>query len=298
MVIRKILQSGHLDVGDGHKLYFELCGNSKGPLMITNKGGPGGSFKDKDKKLYNLKKYQVLFYDQRGCGRSMYKQLLKNNTTQHLVEDIKRLIEHVNQETVILAGGSWGSTLSLLFAIKYPEMTSELRISGVFLATKRESDFRGTLRTFYPHVNEFFEKLYGKRYLATMWKKLLVTKKATIAKHIELSERALMSYTFDFKKALTEEIEYTDSHTLVAHYMSNDCFLPTNYILKNIRKIKHIKTSIVHGTHDLLCLPIVAYTVASKLDNCNLHMVIGGHYQDKKDVTSQLTKTKTNEYAR
>jgi len=298
VVYRKILESGHLDVGAGHKLYYELCGNSNGPLMVQNKGGPGGTLKDKDKKCYNLKKYQVLFYDQRGCGRSTFKQLLKHNTTQHLVDDVKKLIEHVNQSKAIITGGSWGSTISLLFAITYPEMTKELRLSGIYLGTKKESDFRINLKTYYPQVHGFLEGIYGDNYLRAIWSRVLSSKDATAAKHMEISECALMTYLFDFKKAIKTEVTYENSHKIFAHYLSNDCFLPSNYILKNLHNIKSIKTSIVHGTHDLLCLPIVAQTVAGKLDNCKLHFVVGSHYEDKGDTSSQLMKKIMKEYAR
>lgn len=143
--IPKLLQRGHLPVGDGHELYYELRGNPNGKLMVLNKGGPGGSIKRKDFYDFNGDKYKLLFYDQRGCGKSTYEQLLYKNTTQDLVEDLKKLIEHVGEKQAIVVGGSWGSTISLCFAIAYPQMVRELRISGVFLEQRMKIIFKTQL---------------------------------------------------------------------------------------------------------------------------------------------------------
>ena len=125
---------GLLDVGDGHQVYWEVCGNPDGKPAVFLHGGPGGGCSPEHRRLFDPERYRVLLFDQRGCGRSTPFASLEANTTWHLVADIERLRELMGVERWLVFGGSWGSTLALAYAQTHPERVSELVLRGIFTA--------------------------------------------------------------------------------------------------------------------------------------------------------------------
>ncbi|MFB2603817.1 alpha/beta fold hydrolase, partial [Rhizobium phaseoli] len=133
--------SGHLDVGDGHVIYWERSGTSGAKPAVFLHGGPGGGFSPAHRRLFDPALYDVMLFDQRGCGRSTPHADLNANTTWHLVADIERLREMAGVETWQVFGGSWGSTLALAYAETHPERVSELIVRGIYTLTKAELDW-------------------------------------------------------------------------------------------------------------------------------------------------------------
>ena len=129
---------GMLDTGDGHQIYWELCGNPSGKPAVFLHGGPGGGCSPEHRRLFDPSRYCLLLLDQRGCGRSTPRGSLDNNTTWHLVEDIERLRAMVQASDWLVFGGSWGSTLALAYAQAYPERVSALVLRGIFTLRKEE----------------------------------------------------------------------------------------------------------------------------------------------------------------
>ncbi|NYT35785.1 prolyl aminopeptidase [Allopusillimonas soli] len=130
---------GYLDTGDGHKVYWELSGNPQGKPTIFLHGGPGGGCSPTHRRLFDPAVYNILLFDQRGCGRSTPHASLENNTTWHLVADIERLRKEVlKTEKLQVFGGSWGSTLALAYAETHPERVSELIVRGIFTLRQEE----------------------------------------------------------------------------------------------------------------------------------------------------------------
>ncbi len=113
-------RQGHLDVGDGHSLYWELCGNPAGKPAVFLHGGPGAGSSPTHRRLFDPERYNVLVFDQRGCGRSTPHAGLEANTTWDLVADIERLRAMVGVDRWLVFGGSWGSTLALAYARDSP----------------------------------------------------------------------------------------------------------------------------------------------------------------------------------
>ena len=126
---------------DGHKIYYEECGNPHGKPAVFLHGGPGGGGSTKVRGFFNPKLYRIIIFDQRGCGRSEPHGCLINNTTWDLVEDIELLKNKLNIKKWLVFGGSWGSTLSLAYAQTYPDSVSELVLRGVFMLRKKELDW-------------------------------------------------------------------------------------------------------------------------------------------------------------
>ena len=133
--------SGHLDVGDGHSIYWERAGTPGARPAVFLHGGPGGGFSPHHRRLFDPKRYDVLLFDQRGCGKSLPFASLEANTTWHLVADIERLREMAGVEKWQVFGGSWGSTLALAYAEKHPDRVSELVLRGIFTLRRSEIEW-------------------------------------------------------------------------------------------------------------------------------------------------------------
>src|SRR3954464_7954150 len=135
-------ETGMLDVGDGHQLYWELSGNPDGKPVVFLHGGPGGGSSPDHRRQFNPDKYKILVFDQRGCGKSTPYASLEANTTWHLVDDIEKLRTQVAKVDKWQAfGGSWGSTLALAYAQTYPERVTEIVLRGIFLFDQYEIDW-------------------------------------------------------------------------------------------------------------------------------------------------------------
>ena len=130
--------SGWLETGSIHEIYYEECGSKSGKPALVLHGGPGGAINPTMRRFFDPARWRVALFDQRGCGRSRPNASLEANTTWDLVEDIERLRRHLGVEKWAVFGGSWGSTLALAYAIRHPERVSALILRGIFLVTERE----------------------------------------------------------------------------------------------------------------------------------------------------------------
>lgn len=133
--------SGRLQVGDGHELYFEESGNPNGKPVVFVHGGPGGGTEPKQRRFFDPSAYRIVLFDQRGCGKSTPFASLEHNTTWHLVADMELLRTHLKIERWQVFGGSWGSTLALAYAQTHPQRVTELVLRGIFLLRKWEIDW-------------------------------------------------------------------------------------------------------------------------------------------------------------
>ena len=131
-------KSGVLDTGEGHQIYWELCGNPQGQPAVFLHGGPGSGCSPDHRRLFDPQRYCVLLFDQRGCGRSTPHASLENNTTWHLVADIERLRTLLGVDRWLVFGGSWGSTLALAYAQTHTERVSALILRGIFTLRREE----------------------------------------------------------------------------------------------------------------------------------------------------------------
>ena len=152
------IQKGYLQVNNLHEIYYEVCGNGEPYLFVH--GGPGAGFSEKDKRFFDFKKHKVVFFDQRGASKSKPFASIEDNTTQDLVNDINALLSHLNIEKINVCGGSWGTALSLVFAIQNPEKVKSLLLRGVFLADQKTINhfLGGALNKQYPVEWQRFKK--------------------------------------------------------------------------------------------------------------------------------------------
>jgi len=300
------ISSGHLDVGNGHKIYYEYWGNPQAESKIlTFHGGPGSQYKNKHKHSYDPKTHAVIFFDQRGCGNSLPYGKLEHNTTDDTMSDAVKLLDHLNIKQTNIFGGSWGSTLALLFAIKYPERTKNVIVTGVFTGSQAEIDYvdKGLFVRFYPEVWERFQasvpaayKASPAAYHAEKLKSSDTATRKTSAKALEELESPLLRFDWEgYRDVRLDEAEqdYDDvPYRIYAHYLSQECFLPDSYVLKNAHKIT-APLYIVQGRYDMICPPITAYTVHKAVKGSKLFMTLGSHDRDpeNRSVIKTLLQT-------
>ena len=148
-----------LEVGQGHTMYYETHGNPKGKPVVVLHGGPGGGITRLILKLFNLKLWHVILYDQRGCGKSTPRLELKDNTTWHLVEDLEVLRKHLVIDKWVVYGGSWGTTLALAYASKHLKQISGFILRGICLFTEEENKW-------------MFEKGHASEVFPAEWKEV------------------------------------------------------------------------------------------------------------------------------
>lgn len=141
-----------LDVGNGHTVYMEQCGNPAGVPVIVLHGGPGGGSSPMMRRFFDPSYYRVILFDQRGCGRSRPHASVEANTTQHLIADIEAIRSVLGIRRWLCFGGSWGATLALAYAQAYPDRAAYLVLRGVFLGTQDELDwfYGGGAGRFFP----------------------------------------------------------------------------------------------------------------------------------------------------
>lgn len=150
----KVFNQGYLPEEDGHQVFFMEAGSKDGKPVLVFHGGPGGASRLRHAEAFDRRKFRVVFFDQRGCGRSQPSGETAHNTTADLLQDAARLLDFLDiKEKVILLGGSWGATLALLFAEKYPERVKALLLSKIFLADEISAGWTDDVSGwFYPDV--------------------------------------------------------------------------------------------------------------------------------------------------
>ena len=302
MVYKKIktYKKGFLDVGEGHSIYYELSGNPDGKPVLFVHGGPGAGFFDQDKQFFNPNIFNIITFDQRGAGRSKPFASLDNNNTSLLVNDMKKLLTMLHIDRVFLFGGSWGSTLSLVYAIRNPGMVAAMVLRGIFLGSKEEADyvFYGARHVF-PEAWETMARLvpdsHKKRILEFFYEMVLSQDariRSKFAKAWETYEMSISKLRYSKREVneFLQMIKYVASARIELHYLVNQCFIPKDYILKNVEKLRDIPISIVHGRYDHVASPFSAYTLHKKLTDSNLYYTLAGHSSYDKDTRKRLVK--------
>ena len=284
-------ETGMLDVGDGHRLYWELCGNPQGKPVVFLHGGPGGGSSPDHRRQFNPDKYKILVFDQRGCGRSTPYASLEANTTWDLVEDIEKLrtkVARVDKWQVF--GGSWGSTLALAYGETYPERVTEMVLRGIFLFDRFEIDWMykaGGASQVYPDKFEEFlapipdgdradlVEAYRKRLTSTDQDEQLAAAKAWSKWEGDIvtllpSPETIEHFTSPDVAVAVARIEN--------HYMANHGWLEEGQLLKGASKLKGIPGVIVQGRHDTCTPPIAAWQLKQAWPEVELNIIAdAGH---------------------
>jgi proline iminopeptidase len=254
----------HLDVDDLHTLYVEEAGNPEGVPVLFVHGGPGGGCTENDRRFFDPEKYRIILFDQRGCGRSVPHAELLGNETSFLVSDIEKIRELMGVEKWVMFGGSWGSTLSLVYAQAHPGRVLGLILRGIFLCRKQDIQWfyqSGASRVFPDYWRDFVEHIpenERKDMLSAYYRRLtggdeLVRMSAAKAWSIWEGRCASLHPNPGLVAHLGNPRTALAMARIEAHYFMNDAFLAENDIIANAGKLTDIPGVIIHGRYDMVC---------------------------------------------
>ena len=300
--------SGMLDVGDGHTIYWERVGTRGAKPAVFLHGGPGGGCGPTHRRAFDPEKYDVMLFDQRGCGRSLPHAELEANTTWHLVSDIERLRAMIGVEKWQVFGGSWGSTLALAYAETHPERVSELIVRGVYTLTRAE------LEWYYQFgVSQMFPEKW-ERFLAPIpqaergdlmaaYRKRLVSEDRAVqleaAKAWSLWEGETITLLPD--PSLTEQHGDDDFAIAFArienHFFVHGGWFEEGQLLRDAHKLAGIPGVIVHGRYDMPCPAHYAWQLHKAWPDAEFHLIEGaGHAFSEPGILDRLIRA-TDQFA-
>lgn len=292
-----------IDVSNGHSLYVEQTGNPRGIPVLYLHGGPGAGIGKDYRRFFDPDKYWIIGFDQRGCGKSVPFGDLENNNSHALVDDVLLIQQHLKIKKWVLFGGSWGSTLALLVAIRQPESVIGLILRGIFLA--REQDYTwyleasgGAAQLFPEYYQDFLVPIKGRpkdisivdAYYQIFNSNNEVKKMAAIKAWCLWEARISRLHCLFDEEQLVADVHRAISLALLeCHYIKHHCFIPEDYILQNVHKIQHLPATIIHGRYDCVCKIEGAYSLSQDWQNSQLNIIPeSGHSAGEKMVTQAL----------
>ncbi|NNH72402.1 prolyl aminopeptidase [Nocardia uniformis] len=300
-------QQGMLDVGDGQRIYWEESGNPNGKPVVFLHGGPGGGTAAFHRQFFDPQAYRIVLFDQRGCGQSTPHIAdgagLEANTTWHLIADIEALRAHLGIDRWQVFGGSWGSTLALAYAQKYPERVTELVLRGIFLLRRKEIDwyYNGAAGNLYPDEWEKFLAPVPEHQrdsdLVQVYHQLLHSPDKEAATAAAIAWSVWEGSTSSLLPQADRVAETADPRFALAfaqienHYFNNGGFLDDGQLLRDIDRIADIPGVIVQGRHDVVCPAVSAWDLHKAWHNSQLHIVSdSGHAASEPGIIHHLVE--------
>ncbi len=292
-----------IKVSDLHTIHVEEAGNPQGLPVIFVHGGPGGGVDAKHRRYFDPKVWRVILFDQRGCGKSTPFGELKENTTFDLVGDMEKIRTTLEIDKWHVFGGSWGSTLSLAYAITHPARVLSMVLRGIFLVRKKEISwfYQYGASMYYPaEWEEFLEPIpKAERHdLVTAYHKRLNSSDLNEVKTAAKAWSKWEGATSKLKKDPAMVNDFSSDHFAYAfarienHYFFNHAFFDDDeWILNNAKKIRHIPCVIVQGRYDMPCPPVSAYELHKALDKSELFFIEeAGHSASEPGIVDALVK--------
>jgi len=301
--------SGMLDVGDGHTIRYERVGTPGATPAVFLHGGPGGGISPSHRRLFDPARYDLLLFDQRGCGGSTPHAGLEANTTWHLVADIERLRELAGVDRWLVFGGSWGSTLALAYAQKFPEQVSALILRGIYTVTRAELAwyYQFGVSEMFPAEWERFQAPIPEAERGDMiaaYRKLLTGTDS--GRQLEaarawstwegrtitlLPDPSLVGVHDDARFALAFA-------RLENHYFTHGAWLDEGQLLRDAHRLHGIPGAIVHGRYDMPCPARYAHALHKAWPEAEFHLIEGaGHAWSEPGILDQLVRA-TDRFAR
>lgn len=295
-------RTGRLRVSPVHEIYYEESGNPEGKPVVFLHGGPGSGTEPTQRCFFNPRRYRIVLFDQRGAGRSTPHASLEDNTTWQLVEDMERLRSHLGIARWQLFGGSWGATLALAYAQRYPERTTELVLRGVFLVRQRE-------------LRWFYEDGGASSLFADAWEDYLrVIPEAERGDMLHAYYRRLTDEDPSVRQAAAQAWAQWEGRTsrllpdprllermmgdrfavalarIECHYFVNRGFLEQDdQLLRDVQRIRHLPATIVQGRYDVVCPLDSAWALHRVWPEADLRIIPdAGHSAMESGITHEL----------
>jgi proline iminopeptidase len=302
-------RSGMLDVGDGHSVYWEMVGNARGRPAVFLHGGPGAGCAPKHRRLFDPARYNVLLFDQRGCGRSKPHASLDANTTWHLVADMERLRREIADTPAWLVfGGSWGSTLALAYAQTHPDAVTALVMRGIFTLRRLELDwyYRRGASYFFPEKWQAFVRdlpadavddtilTYHRRLTGDDAAARLAAARAwsiwegetsTLMPEGPATSHAEAAFALAFAR-------------IENHYFVHGGWLEEGELLRKADRLRSIPGVIVQGRYDMVCPPVTAWELSKRWPEVELQMAEDSGHSFAEPGTLHRLILATDRFAR
>lgn len=281
-----------LVVDEHHQLFIEQSGNPEGIPVLYLHGGPGAGSNAHSRRYFDPEKYRIILFDQRGCGRSIPSPSIKNNTTEHLIDDLEGIRQHLKIDKWLITGGSWGTTLGLLYGIKHPQHLLGFILRGIFLANTRDYQWlyasQGAARFFPDYYQEFINAIGGvgeiegqvnEREVLNRYQSIL-----TADNEIAAIAASKAWFLWELRLSSLEQQNINKTHIDDPHqahcmallsccFFNNQSFIDNNYILEHIEKIAHLPATLIHGRYDMVCQPINAFELSRAWPNAALQIL-------------------------
>jgi proline iminopeptidase len=301
-------QHGWLDTGDGHRVYWELCGNPQGKPAVFLHGGPGSGCSPDHRRLFDPARYNVLLFDQRGCGRSTPHASIDDNTTWHLVDDMERLREMIGAERWLVFGGSWGSTLALAYAQTHPARVDALVVRGIFTARREELRWyyqEGASWLFPDLWDEFLAPIPPEERddLMAAYRRRLTGSDERVrqdaARAWSLWEGRTIRLLPD--AALAEQFGADHFSLAIArienHYFVHHAFMDEGQLLRDAYRLADVRGVIVQGRYDVATPARTAWELSKAWPGARLEIVDdAGHAYNERGILRALIAA-TDQYA-
>lgn len=290
--------SGTLALDPPHVMHWEEWGAPEGVPVVHLHGGPGAGTDARVRTSFDLRRYRLVLYDQRGAGRSLPVAETEANTTAHLVDDIERLRRHLGVGSWVVSGGSWGSALALAYAEAHPGAVRALVLRSVFLCRARETAwFLGGMQRLFPEQGRAFREHLPPEergdLLAAYHRRLLDPDPLV---HMPAAH-AWCRY-----ERMCSTLRPPDGDgggprhvralaAIEAHYFANRFFLPEGALLDGIAPVRGIPGILVHGRYDAICPPANAFDLARAWPEAELRLVAdAGHAGSEPGIRAELER--------
>ena len=292
-----------LKVSDLHTIHVEESGNINGKPVIFLHGGPGGGIEPVYRQYFDPEKWRIIVFDQRGCGQSTPHAELQENTTWDLIADIEKIRQHLEIDKWVVFGGSWGSTLSLSYAITHPDRCKALVLRGIFMIRKKEINwfYQDGTSNIYPDAWEHYLRPIPedeRHDLVAAYYKRLTSNDDSV--RIEAAKAWSIWEASTSKLIQSEESIHAFEDAKVAeafariecHYFTNRGFFDTDeWLLENVDKIRHIPTVIVQGRYDVVCPMVSAWELHRAFPEADFEIVQdAGHSMTEKGIAAKLVE--------
>ena len=292
-----------LKVSDLHTIHVEESGNINGKPVIFLHGGPGGGIEPVYRQYFDPEKWRIIIFDQRGCGQSTPHAELQENTTWDLIADIEKIRQYLEIDKWVVFGGSWGSTLSLSYAITHPDRCKALVLRGIFMIRKKEINwfYQDGTSNIYPDAWEHYLRPIPedeRHDLVAAYYKRLTSNDDSV--RIEAAKAWSIWEASTSKLIQSEESIHAFEDAKVAeafariecHYFTNRGFFDTDeWLLENVDKIRHIPTVIVQGRYDVVCPMISAWELHRAFPEADFEIVQdAGHSMTEKGIAAKLVE--------
>jgi proline iminopeptidase len=291
--------TGYLDLDAPHRMYYEECGKPDGVPVVFLHGGPGAGAGAVHRQFFDPDFYRIVVFDQRGAGRSTPHGCLEANTTPHLIADLEKLRAHLGIEQWLVFGGSWGSTLAIAYAEHHPQRCLGLVLRGIFLCRASEIEFflYGVKNVFPEAWHAFAGHLPEDErgdLLGSYYRRLTDPDPAVSVP----AARAWSTYEGSCSTLLPNPNLVADFASdrvaiglarIEAHYFRNAIFLPDNFLLANIDRIRHVPAMIVQGRYDIVCPAVSADDLHRAWPEAEYEIVAdAGHSAFEPGIRSRL----------